>query len=398
MKPWCILGLLLLGWSAVSVGQGQTVETITDAFNASGGVVRGPEGHIYVADFGIRLNNANGTTVYRIMPEGQQRVFATGFAGASGNAFDSEGNLYQSNIAGGRISKVTPDGTVSTFATTGINGPVGIAVDSQDNVFVANCGDHTIRKITPDGTSTAFAANALFACPNGLTIDENDNLYTSNFNNGNVIKITPDGTVSLLATIPGGNNGHLTYTHGQLYVVARCANRIYRLSLTGQRTLLAGSGARGNADGPATQATFSIPNGIAASVTGDTLYVNDAVPTTGGCVGGSLNPIVLRRIILNTATGVADTDEVPETITLSQNYPNPFNPATRILFSLPRSAFVILRVFDLLGREVATLVEGTRSAGRHEAVFEAATLPGGVYVYRLEAAGVVRARAMLLLK
>ncbi|HMB90616.1 MAG TPA: SMP-30/gluconolactonase/LRE family protein [Rhodothermales bacterium] len=398
MRQWYVLGLLLLGWSVLSVGRAQTVETITDAFNASGGVVRGPDGNIYVADFGLRLDNQNGTTVYRVTPEGQRSVFATGFVGASGNAFDAQGNLYQSNIADRRISKVTPDGIVSTFATTGILAPVGIAVDSQDNVFVANCGDHTIRKITPDGTSTAFASSALFACPNGLTIDENDNLYTSNFNNGNVLRIEPDGTVSLLATIPGGNNGHLTYSHGQLYVVARCANQIYRLSLTGQWTLVAGSGARGNADGPATQATFSIPNGIAASVTGDTLYVNDAVPTTGGCVSGSLNPIVLRRIILDTDTGVADRDEVPETITLLQNYPNPFNPATRVHFRLPRTAFVRLRVFDLLGREVTTLVEGMRSAGQHEAVFEAEGLPGGVYVYRLEAAGIVRARAMLLLK
>ena len=389
-----LLGLLL---SAVP-GAAQQVETITDAFNASGGVVRGPDGNLYVADFGSALGAANGTTVYRITPEGERSVFATGFAGASGNAFDSQGNLYQSNIAGSRISKVTPDGTVSTFATTGINGPVGVAVDSQDNVFVANCGNSTIRKITPGGTSTLFASGALFACPNGLTIDENDNLYTANFNSATVIKITPEGEASLLAALPGRNNGHLTYSHRNLYVVARCANQIYRLSLDGERTLIAGSGARGNADGAATDATFSIPNGIAASVTGDTLYVNDAVSTSGGCFNGPLNPVVVRRIVLTSATDVEEDEARPEAFVLAQNYPNPFNPSTRIAYRLPRASAVTLEVYDVLGRTVATLAEGLRPAGQHTARFDASGLPSGIYLYRLRAGAVVRTRTMLLAK
>ncbi|MEE8584470.1 MAG: hypothetical protein V3T83_06410, partial [Acidobacteriota bacterium] len=249
------------------------------------------------ADFGIRLNNANGTTVHRIFSDGSTEVFATGLAGASGNDFDSQGNLYQSNIAGGRISKITSEGIVTTFATANIIGPVGVAVDGQDTVFVANCGGNSIARVTPQGNSTIFSSSPFLSCPNGLTIDQDGNLYTSNFNNGWVIRITPQGSASQFAFIPGNGNGHITYANGLLYAVGRSANQIFTVTLAGEVTLLAGAGPlgagpRGNDDGPALEATFSVPNGVRASPDGDTLYINSAVPL----VNPDLNPVVVRAI------------------------------------------------------------------------------------------------------
>jgi hypothetical protein len=109
---------------------GQTVSTLTSSFNGSGGVAVDQSGNIYVGDFGATLSNGNGTTVTKILRDGSLSVFATGVAGASGNAFDSQGNLFQANIAGNRISKITPDGTVTIFATANIVNPVGVAIDS----------------------------------------------------------------------------------------------------------------------------------------------------------------------------------------------------------------------------------------------------------------------------
>lgn len=80
------------------------------------------------------------------------------------------------------------------------------------------------------------------------------------------------------------------------------------------------------------------------------------------------------------------------------NHPNPFNPSTVITFSLPQWSFVRLRVFDLLGRVVAVLLEEQRPAGRHSARFDASSLPSGVYLYRLEAGSHTEAKKMLLLK
>lgn len=78
------------------------------------------------------------------------------------------------------------------------------------------------------------------------------------------------------------------------------------------------------------------------------------------------------------------------------NYPNPFNPSTVIRFTLPQDGFVTLRVFDLLSREVATLVNEHRTAGTHQVLFDASVLPSGMYFYRLEAAGVSAVQKMVL--
>jgi hypothetical protein len=84
---------------------------------------------------------------------------------------------------------------------------------------------------------------------------------------------------------------------------------------------------------------------------------------------------------------IASTEEpvpgVPTGIELLQNYPNPFNPSTTIRYALPGSAQVTLKVFDVLGREVALLADGVRTAGQHEVQFTAGHLSSGVYVYQL---------------
>lgn len=89
---------------------------------------------------------------------------------------------------------------------------------------------------------------------------------------------------------------------------------------------------------------------------------------------------------------------VPQALTLQQNYPNPFNPATTIEFSLPAASNATLEVFDILGRNIATLVDGPLAAGAHRVQFRAAELAGGKYFYRLQAGGEARTSLMTLLK
>jgi hypothetical protein len=91
-------------------------------------------------------------------------------------------------------------------------------------------------------------------------------------------------------------------------------------------------------------------------------------------------------------------DELPQAVTLYPAYPNPFNPSTRIGYSIPRQGYVILKVFDLLGREITTLVDEARMSGHHEITFDAGSLPSGLYLYRLEAGGTVLTKKMMLVK
>lgn len=98
-------------------------------------------------------------------------------------------------------------------------------------------------------------------------------------------------------------------------------------------------------------------------------------------------------------TSVKQTqDLVPEVFALKQNYPNPFNPITTIEFAIPQKEFVTLKVYDLLGREVETLVSGTLEAGSYISRFEAGRLASGMYVYRLQAGTFSDAKKLVLVR
>jgi hypothetical protein len=89
---------------------------------------------------------------------------------------------------------------------------------------------------------------------------------------------------------------------------------------------------------------------------------------------------------------------LPEGFALSQNYPNPFNPSTMIAFSIPAAGHVSLTVYDVLGREVATLVDRQMAPGSYEAVFDAAGLPSGLYIYRIVSGSFAETRKMNVVK
>ena len=105
------------------------------------------------------------------------------------------------------------------------------------------------------------------------------------------------------------------------------------------------------------------------------------------------------RKLLSQVTSVNDNQLVsPKAFRLSQNYPNPFNPSTRISYSLSRESFVSLVIYDILGREVATLEQGKKQAGEYSAYWSANAVPGGVYFYRLVAGHSVETKKMILMK
>jgi hypothetical protein len=101
---------------------------------------------------------------------------------------------------------------------------------------------------------------------------------------------------------------------------------------------------------------------------------------------------------LSVVTDVEAAADRPVDFTLAQNYPNPFNPSTIISYQLPTAGHVDLRVYDVLGREVAVLVNGVQTAGTHSVTFNASSLATGVYMYRLTSGSMTDVKKMLLMK
>jgi len=391
MRIFSFIIVLILHFSAF--GQ-VNVSSLTPEFKGSGGLSLDPEGNLYIGDFGDFLSAGDGDNIpndiMKLDKDLNLTSYATNFIGASGNDFNSEGVLHQSDIGSNGIYKIV-DGERILVTSVGISSPVGIVFDSQDNFFVCNCGNNTIRKVTPQGENTLFASGTEFFCPNGITVDENDNLYVSNFSNGNIIKITPEGVSTVLNDTPtgvtsGASNGHLDYHQSTrtLYIASHSTNQIFSMHIDDpdfELTVIAGSGARGNSDGAALTATFSRPNGVAITPSGDSIYINSAIQVTN-VPNRPLNPQVIRLI-----TGVQGE---PSVVTIPMDYTdkNVFpNPASDQLFIdatlLDHFSNLTLEVINNQGQ----LVEVKKMIGTVDKKVNISgdlkNLPAGIYYYKL---------------
>jgi Secretion system C-terminal sorting domain len=131
--------------------------------------------------------------------------------------------------------------------------------------------------------------------------------------------------------------------------------------------------------------------------TSGTQVLVDAADTTSPSTG--VIPVSDITFINASITDVPHVNNtIPDNFNLGQNYPNPFNPATNIRFQISKSGFVSLRVYDVLGKEVATLVNEYKPAGKYEIEFNASNLSSGVYYYRLTAGSFSAVKKMILLK
>jgi len=108
--------------------------------------------------------------------------------------------------------------------------------------------------------------------------------------------------------------------------------------------------------------------------------------------------ITMIQVDLDVVTGVEEENLLPTVYSLYNNYPNPFNPATTISYDLPKQSMVTLKVYNIVGEEIAILVNSEQNAGRYKIDWNASQLASGVYFYRIQAAEFVDVKKMILLR
>lgn len=247
----------------------RSVSTVAAAADpwASDGVAVGPNGDIYVS---------NLASISRVTPEGEVSVFATGFASTNGSRFDSKGNLFVAEYAGNAVRKISPEGVVTTFAS-GLNGPGGVWLDKNDNVYVSLFGADfsgtgaTVLKITPDGTVSTYASGGGLQDVVTIVGDEHGNVYAGNWGSGTLFNIT-GGNVSLLAQTGGASN-HVCYSRGYIYIPSPSSALVRRVSVGGAVDTFIGTETRQVVDGPLASADFERPNSCAFNADGTIMYV-----------------------------------------------------------------------------------------------------------------------------
>jgi len=129
----------------------------------------------------------------------------------------------------------------------------------------------------------------------------------------------------------------------------------------------------------------------------ETLFVlNQAINDSDPDVGESAEAVLDKYQTLISVKD--DLSSTPDVFNLHQNYPNPFNPVTTIEYSLPKSSEVSLIIYNIVGQEVARLIDGVQQAGNHNIKWDASNVSSGVYIYRFRAGDFVQTRKMVLLK
>ena len=340
-----------------------------------------------VVSFGINSYWCNSSEifnnkVYNISDNnsyyGAAGILLSGSAGEEGN-----NNLVYNNM----IYDIRNSSVQSTSCAAGIN------IWNQNNpkiyynsVYLSNTGSSPSR-------SSAF--NVAEQCPN---IDAKNNIFVN----------TREESLYTASSIYDYSVSNLTTNYNDLYCPQSQNNCVVKIGTSKYNQLIDWQALAKDVN-----SISEMPNFVNSD-----LHIDSSTPTNLESHGTPITGIDLdfdgdARGTTSTDIGADEFDGIvsavetennlPLEFALSQNYPNPFNPTTKIKYSIAsvethRDASVQLKVYDVLGREAATLVNETKKPGEYEIEFNAATLPSGVYFYQLKAGEFIQTKKMILLK
>jgi hypothetical protein len=301
-----------------------------------------------------------------------QWVQTNGPYGGEIQAFAASGtNLFAGTNCG--LFLTTNNGTSWTAVNTGLTGACvfSLAV-SGTNLFAGNAGSGVFLS-TNNGTSWTAVNTGLTNKSVGPLAISGTNLFAGTFGGG--VFLSNNSGISWTAVNTG-----LTNTY--VFALAVSGTNVFAVTYGGV-FLSTNSGTSWTAVNTGLTGTGV----LALAVSGTDVFAG-----TGGSG-------VWRRPLSEMITSIEQTSaQLPEKFVLYQNYPNSFNPSTTIEFSLPHSSYVTLKVFSLLGKEVATLACQNFTAGSYKVDWNAKSVASGVYLYRLVAGSFVGTKKMLLLK
>ncbi|MBK7631989.1 MAG: SBBP repeat-containing protein [Ignavibacteriales bacterium] len=296
-------------------------------------------------------------------------------------AVDGNGNVYVTgNSQNSLVSGADNDYATVMYNSSGVqqwvsryNGPANgqdesksIAIDDSGNVYVT--GQSTdVNGSTPDYATIKY---------NSLGVEQWVSRYTGIQNNSG------DGAASLVLDNLG--NVYVTGTSGSFSGTKADYATVKYNSLGVQQWAERYNGPPGNGIDQAKSIVLDNQGNV---------YV------TGSSAGSGTSVDFATIKYSQTPTGINQTEySLPEKYSLHQNYPNPFNPSTVIKYQLPISSQVIIKVYDVLGKEVATLVNEEKPAGRYQVNWNASNLSSGIYFYKIQSGSFVETKKMILLK
>jgi hypothetical protein len=340
-------------------------------------------------------------------------TFATG-ASLEGRALSRTASVtMQSNVIGGTTDsplralvflgsaanfKILAGSKINSTGLTAITGDIGVSPSTVINGFPPGI----LTGVQHPGNATSAAAQldlkAAYDSTSALLVDAtiNKELGGQTYTHG--VYKSGSGTFGIVDTLTLDGNGDASavwifkmsdalITSSGSYVKlingAKWQNIFWQVGTSA--TLGSNSTFSGNI-----LALSSIMAEEGATINGRLLALTDSVSLHNNTIGGLLVETIVR------------TEYAPDGFTLSQNYPNPFNPSTKIQYTITNADLVTLKVYDVLGNEVATLVNGNQEAGNYTVSFNTSearlSLSSGVYFYRLEAGSFVSTKKLILMK
>ena len=364
--------------------QGVEVEEI-----ASG--ILQPEGPVWKDGLGLLFSDIKDNKIYKWTPDNGKEIYLNPSDSTNGLTYNSDGLLVAGQMGLRRIVRFEDDGSQTSLADKfdgkRFNSPNDLVVKSDGSIFFTD----------PD-----------FNIPKGQ-IKELD------FNG--IYRISPTGNIQLLETLTLPNGICFSPDETKLYVNDSQAHKIYvwdvvdDSTITNKKTFYT-IPVFGYADGMKIDKDGNIYCTCSTAVwvispDGELLGKIDLPANASNCAWGDSNNEILfvtagnsvYKVSKPAATVIENHDSnLGKEFKLFQNYPNPFNPSTLIRFFLPSPEIVTLKIYNIAGEEIETLIQRELAAGYHETYWSGSNLASGVYIYSLQAGKFHDSKKMLLQK